>query len=132
MRRSYAMKLSGEQKYKIAFYVMLGIVAAVLLFVLFGWLVQFLWNATIASIFSLNDISFWQAIGLLILAKILFGFGGSSSAGRYSRRRKHKGNNKDCDKDNDFSGSEFNAFWAAEGKAAFAAYRSQTPDENKG
>ncbi len=118
------MRLSGEQKYKIAFYVMLGLVAAALLFVLFGWLVQFLWNATIASMFSLTDISFWQAIGLLILAKILFGFGGPTGGNRRFRRRRKT-------TDGDFKSPEFKAFWQAEGAAAFAAYRNQAPNESE-
>ena len=38
-----------------------------------GWIVQLLWNATISEIFRVADISYWQAIMLLILCKILFG-----------------------------------------------------------
>lgn len=44
--------------------------------VLFSTAVFFLWNWLIPSIFGLASISFWQAIGLLVLCKILFsGFG---------------------------------------------------------
>jgi hypothetical protein len=34
-----------------------------------------LWNALIPVIFHLTAITFWQAAGILILSKILFGFG---------------------------------------------------------
>lgn len=58
-----------------------GILAA-LIFVplfgfLFGWIVMLLWNALIPDLFHGPLISFWQAVGLIILSKLLFGkFGG--------------------------------------------------------
>lgn len=36
-------------------------------------IVMLLWNALIPTIFGLTAINFWQALGLFILAKILFG-----------------------------------------------------------
>ena len=43
-------------------------------------IVMSLWNALMPSIFALRAISFWQALGLLVLSKLLFGgfrpFGG--------------------------------------------------------
>ena len=35
--------------------------------------VMYLWNALIPDIFHATTISFWQAAGLLVLSKILFG-----------------------------------------------------------
>jgi len=40
---------------------------------LFGWIVMLLWNATLPSLTGAEEISFWQATGLLVLSKILFG-----------------------------------------------------------
>jgi len=46
-------------------------------FFVFGMAVMYLWNAVIPSIFaSVGTITFWQAIGLLVLSKILFHGGG--------------------------------------------------------
>ncbi|MBK7967275.1 MAG: hypothetical protein IPK10_19690 [Bacteroidetes bacterium] len=53
------------------------IVGIVLLVALVGWLVQFLWNHLMTEIFNLPFISIWQAYGLLLLSKILFGGGGA-------------------------------------------------------
>jgi hypothetical protein len=39
----------------------------------FSTIVMLLWNALIPAIFHLTAITFYQALGLLILAKILFG-----------------------------------------------------------
>jgi hypothetical protein len=54
-----------------------------LLFVfLFGWITQTLWNWLVPVIFKGPAINFWQALGLLLLSKILFsGFGGKGGHG---------------------------------------------------
>lgn len=38
-----------------------------------GFLVKGLWNVLMPQIFGLPHVTFWQALGLLLLAKILFG-----------------------------------------------------------
>lgn len=44
---------------------------------LFGYITMLLWNWLVPSLFSGPVITFWQALGLLVLSKILFGsFGG--------------------------------------------------------
>lgn len=45
---------------------------------LFGYIVMLLWNWLMPEIFGLPIITFWQAAGLLLLCKILFGGFGSS------------------------------------------------------
>jgi hypothetical protein len=42
------------------------------LFVFTG-IVMLLWNAILSSVLAVKTISFWQAMGILILSKILFG-----------------------------------------------------------
>ena len=39
----------------------------------FSLLVMGLWNAIMPGIFAVRAINFWQALGLLLLSKILFG-----------------------------------------------------------
>ena len=39
----------------------------------FGFAVEWLWNHLMPAIFGLHAISYWQALGLLVLGKILFG-----------------------------------------------------------
>ena len=55
-------------------------VAAIVL----GFVVKSLWNALMPGIFGWHQISFWQAIGLLVLSKLLFG--GFHSRARDGRR----------------------------------------------
>ena len=38
-----------------------------------SFLVMSLWNVLMPGIFAVRAISFWQALGLLVLSKILFG-----------------------------------------------------------
>jgi hypothetical protein len=54
----------------------------------FTFAVQALWNWLMPSLFGLHVITLWQAVGILILSKILFGgFRGGSRGGWGSRRR---------------------------------------------
>jgi hypothetical protein len=48
------------------------VIAAVAVTV-FSFVVMGLWNRLIPAIFGLHAITFWQALGLLVLSKILFG-----------------------------------------------------------
>jgi hypothetical protein len=54
---------------KIVKVLLIAVVAATVI----GFVVMGLWNALMPPIFGLHVISFWQALGLLLLAKILFG-----------------------------------------------------------
>jgi hypothetical protein len=38
-----------------------------------GWVVELLWNWLLPPLFGFHLITFWQAIGLLALCRILFG-----------------------------------------------------------
>ena len=59
------------------------IVVAVVSFV-----VMRLWNALMPSIFGLHTIGYWQALGLLVLSKLLFGgFRPGHGGGQRWRRR---------------------------------------------
>jgi hypothetical protein len=38
-----------------------------------GTIVQLLWNALLPALFGFPAVTFWQALGLLVLCRILFG-----------------------------------------------------------
>ena len=53
---------------------------------IFGSIVQLLWNNVLAVVLNVHTVTFWQALGILALSKILFtGFMGGGR--RYYRRR---------------------------------------------
>lgn len=58
--------------------------------VLFGWLfgeiVMHLWNWLMPTLFGLKLITFWQGLGLLVLARILVGGLGGGGNNRAKRR----------------------------------------------
>jgi hypothetical protein len=56
-------------------------VFAPLFVVIFGFVTMWLWNWLMPALFGLHAIRFWQAMGLVLLSKILFG-GFQGRAGR--------------------------------------------------
>ena len=63
-----------------ALWVMRGLRMAALAIVavaVFGFILMILWNWLAPAVFGARTITFWQALGILVLSKILFsGFGG--------------------------------------------------------
>jgi len=75
-RRFWAMKIVGM--------ILLGA-----LFVLaFGFVVMGLWNAILPAVLGVKTVTFVQALGILVLSKILFG-GFRGGGGRGWKHKKH-------------------------------------------
>ena len=55
-----------------------------------GELVMHLWNWLLPPLFGWRQITFWQALGLLTLCRILFGGLGGHGSGRSNFRRRMK------------------------------------------
>ena len=63
---------SGWRNRKLLFFILIPT-----LFFIAGAAVQFLWNAILPDVIHAGVITYWQALGLLALCRILFGgFGG--------------------------------------------------------
>jgi hypothetical protein len=61
---------------------------AALFITVFGFVVMSLWNWLMPALFGWHLINFWQAVGVLVLSKILFGgFRGHPGRHLYWRRR---------------------------------------------
>jgi hypothetical protein len=53
----------------------------------FSAVVMTLWNWLMPAVFGLRAITFWQALGLLVISRILFGrFGGAGGRMHWRRR----------------------------------------------
>ena len=73
---------------KLIFLAPLAIVGVLLFIALGGEVVMQLWNWLLPSIFGWREITFWQALGILVLCRILFGgFGGHGGPRSQFRRR---------------------------------------------
>ena len=68
------------------FIVPLAIAGMVLFAFLGGTIVKLLWNALLPPLFGWPVVSFWQALGLLALCRILFGGVGGHGRGYRSHR----------------------------------------------
>jgi hypothetical protein len=53
-----------------------GIAIAIALAFVFAWVVMALWNWLMPDLFKLGTIGYVQALGLMVLARAIFGFGG--------------------------------------------------------
>lgn len=84
---------------------------------LFIWFFQWLWNSILPDVLGVKSISYWQAFGILIISKILFGsyggkkrFGGNSSCDDSPKSTwKQKWESKFCD--NEEEREKFKAIW---------------------
>jgi hypothetical protein len=66
----------------------LAIVGIVLFIAIGGQVVLQLWNWLLPPLFGWHEITFWQAIGILALSRILFGGFGCHGSGRSNFRRR--------------------------------------------
>src|SRR5438128_7715425 len=73
---------------KMIFIAPLAIMAMLLFALIGGELVRQLWNWLLPSIFGWRQITFWQALGMLALCRILFGGFGFHGSGRSNIRRR--------------------------------------------
>ncbi len=64
-------------RWRWVFIVPAAIVGIVLFTFIGGEVVKLLWNGLLPSLFGWRQVTFWEALGLLVLCRILFGgFGG--------------------------------------------------------
>jgi hypothetical protein len=120
---------------KITGLVILGVIAFTAFAFLLGILIVYLWNWLMPALFGIKTITFWQAIGILVLARIIFG--GLHAGGHHhkhpekqhgffrpSRYHMHKA---------PFSKwSYYDDYWEEEGEKAYDAYvkrKSGTQDQ---
>lgn len=111
--------------------VLLMVIGILLLAVLLGFVVMFLWNVTMAEIFDLPTISYWQAVGLFLLAKMFFGFGGGSNSSKSKSHHGKKWKHGDTEEVDFKSDKEFKEFWRGEGKEAYRAYLAAQREEKE-
>ena len=72
------------------FFAPLAILAMFLFVFIGGEIVLHLWNWLLPPLFGWRQITFWQALGILVLCRVLFGGLGSHSSGRSNFRRRMK------------------------------------------
>ncbi|WP_420603278.1 hypothetical protein [Flagellimonas sp.] len=112
--------------FKIFFMIVMGI----LFIFLMGFVFMWLWNWLMPDIFGLTTLTYWQSFGLLLLAKIIFGFGSDSSGPGSKKHKKHKKWDRFCDpKNGDSDWTYYDQYWKEEGKEAFNTYVERIKNE---
>lgn len=146
------MKSVGIARKSVRFVLRLvgGLTVAVLIGLLFGVVVQHLWNGLLPDLFGFPLVDFWQAVGLVILSRLLFGGMGPKGRGPFRRhpmfdghrhrmvreyyRRKHLPWNFGmhdtpwnfyCEPDQ----KAFRDYWSEKGQKDFEAYRKERQPE---
>ncbi|MCD4813399.1 hypothetical protein K8S19_06885 [bacterium] len=108
-----------------------GIALAVIIGLVVGILVKFLWNTVMVSTFGLPVIGYWQAVGLFILGKILFGIrphdkGDGHRDGIHRKIHRWIGVNKEKVDD----GEAFKKYWREEGEQAYQRFLEEQEQDN--
>lgn len=128
----HRVKSKVEKYFKAFFKIVIGGIIVIALVLLFGYITMRLWNWLMPELFGLVAIDYWQALGIIILAKILFGgFGNHKSrkSDNKSKRRCKPGYNKGLK--SDFSNWKYyDKFWEEEGEKAFEAYVKREQEED--
>lgn len=115
----------------------LGICAAVFFAALFAVVVKLLWNWLMPGIFGLGTITFMQAFGLILLARLLVG--GWHSGYRHDNHRTKKHDHLHKFFEREFRGipeeirmnkKEFIKYWETEGRERFGSHIKKGNSEN--
>ena len=116
MSNYWKHKLRTKSPLEIAGWILLGIVAITGIAILFGYIIMSLWNWLMPDIFGLAAITYWQAVGLFILAKISFG-GSNDSSSCDPKSKNDKKSKKDFSK-----WKMYDTYWNEEGETAYENY----------
>ena len=122
-------KMRAKSPWKITGLIIFGISAIIGLVILFGFVIMWLWNWLMPEIFGLATITYWQAVGIFILLKVLLGGFSSGSHKRYKSYKHSKSNNNKKLKDF-FKWKHYDKFWKEEGSQAYKKYTERMDKEN--
>ncbi len=125
--------------FRIAVAVVVGLSFVSVFAAVFGWVVMFLWNWLMPSIFELRTITYWEAFGLTLLSKVLLSaHHGMPRPGRCQSDELHRKANERWHRwlgveDSPLFQSHFSRedlkhyknFWKDEGEKAFEEYLSK-------
>lgn len=113
--------------FKMVGWVIVGAITAAALAFVFGYFIMLLWNWLMPELFGLTTITFWQAFGITLLARLIFGGLGHKG---HSNCKSHHGKNKFakhwgkkcCGDESVKDWRHFNGYWKEEGEKSFKEY----------
>ena len=107
----------------------LAVVVVAAVATIFGWVVMTAWNAVIPAVFNLPQLAFWQAVGLLVLGRVLVGRFHHGHGGCKSRRFGRHFHRPEADTPPE--GGAFAQWWWEEGETAFRSFQARKASESK-
>jgi len=122
----------GAHILRIAGWTFLGVCIAAGFALVFGLVVKWLWNWLMPSLFGLGTITYLQAFGIVLLAKLLFGSFGHRHdshqdhfASKHEKWHRFFGAGNEAHEANESESKYhryYSRFWHEEGKRAFDDY----------
>lgn len=119
----------------------IGLAFVALFALVFGLLVKWLWNMLMPGLFGLKEITYWQAFGMVVLAKLIFGGFGPHRHDHWHRDRKsfhdwparwrRFADDEGWLKDKFNKWRYYDQYWRDEGKASFDAYVERMEKEKR-
>lgn len=142
--------------HRVVFWVLVGILMACVFALVFGFVVKWLWLVTLVPVFGIAELTYWQSVGIVILARLIFGGFGYRKSGRdgypgngngwggnhhdffNQMHDRFHGRNPDWQSEEsviqvpDADRKYYHEFWEKEGKQAFEDYISREKQDLTG
>jgi len=115
-----ASKPERSRFYLVTVHIVFGLLLAATLALVFGYAVMLLWNSLMPDIFALPLVTYWQSVGLLLLARILVG-GFGHGKGRHSRHDRREGPQ---------AWKEYDEWWKEVGERSFRQFSGEDSAKN--
>ncbi|WCO00947.1 hypothetical protein [Psychroserpens ponticola] len=129
MSNYFKHKMRGKSPGEIAGMIIFGTIFITGLAILFGFVIMWLWNWLMPMIFGLTTLTFWEAVGVFILFKILLG--GCGGFGGKDKKSSKKANCKPNSKGEFSKWKHYDNFWKEEGNIAYETYVNRITNEEK-
>lgn len=106
-------------------------ILAVVFLLLFSYGFMYLWNWLMPDVFGINKVTYWQAVGILVMTKIIFGGFGDHDSGKKKKKSKKCRPRKSSQLKTDFTKwKHYENFWKEEGEQAYNEYVARKNGEN--
>lgn len=133
MSNYFKHKLRSKSPIEIIGMVVFGGIFITAMIALCGYVIMWLWNWLLPDLFGITIITYWQAMGIFALSKILLGggcgFGGGGSSKCDSDK---KSSYSDKSKKRDFSKWKYyDEFWEEHGNQAYEEFLKRKEDNKE-
>jgi hypothetical protein len=127
MKNFFTHKMRNKSPIEIVGMIIFGAIAITGLAILFGFVIMWLWNWLMPTVFGLSVLTYWQAVGLFILFKLLLGGCGGGRSGRSSHKSSKSHSKSDFSK-----WKHYDQFWKEEGDVRYKEYVNRQKGDQLG